>query len=125
MPRIYTPKAKFDQHRRGAAERGIAFKMTFAEWWGLWEPHWERRGKGSQDMCMCRTRDEGAYEVGNVRIATNKENAQEAAVAKLVRRASRGRTYRPREARVNITNAQYWMARGDMNQAAGEDEENA
>ncbi len=123
--REYTPKQKYELHRRGAIKRGIAFKLTFEEWWGLWEPHWEKRGVGGQDLCMCRTRDEGAYELGNVRIATKKENAQEAAVARLVRRASRGRTYRPREARTGITNAQHWMARGGVKIFDEEDEESA
>lgn len=37
---------------------------------------------------MCRTRDEGPYAVGNVRIDTKKANAAEAGVVRRVRRAS-------------------------------------
>ena len=116
-------KSKYNAHRSSAKGRGIEFLLTFEEWWALWEPHWHMRGQASHQMCMCRTRDEGAYAVGNVRIATNKENKQEAAVTKLVKRTSRGRTYRPREARVTITNAQNWMNRGDVNKIYEEVEE--
>jgi len=116
-------KSKYNAQRNSAKQRGIEFLLTFEEWWNLWEPHWHNRGQASHQMCMCRTRDEGAYAVGNVRIATNKENKQEAAVAKLVKRTSRGRTYRHREARVTMTNAQNWMSRGDVNKICGDVEE--
>lgn len=121
--RNHTPKAKYALHRSQAGRRGIAFTLTFDEWWAIWEPHWEKRGSGGQQMCMCRTRDEGAYALGNVRIATNKENRQEAAVAKKVNRTGRGRTYRPREVRTTVTSAQHWMARGDVNKIATEEHE--
>jgi hypothetical protein len=116
-------RSKYNTHRHTAKQRGINFLLTFDEWWALWEPHWHNRGQASHQMCMCRTRDDGPYAVGNVRIATNKENRQEAAVSKLVKRTSRGRTYRPREARVTITNAQNWMNRGDVNKIYEENAE--
>jgi len=72
-----TPKGRFSDHKRGAKQRGIAFYLTFEQWWGYWEEHWEARGTGADAMCMCRTNDEGAYEVGNVRIDTNANNAKE------------------------------------------------
>lgn len=75
-----TPQRRYQAHRVSARERGIEFLLSFEEWWGLWEPFWERRGQKSQDMCMCRRADQGAYEVGNVRIATNRENQQERAL---------------------------------------------
>jgi len=72
-----SPRHRYNQHKASAKQRGIEFTLTFDEWWTLWEPHWERRGRRSQDMCMCRKGDKGPYAVGNVRIATVKENQQE------------------------------------------------
>lgn len=69
-----TPKSKYNLHRNTAKERGIAFNLTFAEWWNLWKDHWNERGKS---MCMCRTGDTGAYEIGNVRIDTYSNNKLE------------------------------------------------
>lgn len=69
-----TPRAKYNQHRNTAKERGIVFSLTSREWWNLWESHWEERGKST---CMCRTGDTGAYEIGNVRIDTYSNNKLE------------------------------------------------
>lgn len=54
--------------RNAAKNRGIEWKLTFREWIGIWDGHWEQRGRG-HGMVMCRKRDQGAYEVGNVFIA--------------------------------------------------------
>tara|TARA_R110000744_G_scaffold377199_1_gene492013 strand:- start:505 stop:891 length:387 start_codon:yes stop_codon:yes gene_type:complete len=70
-----TPTARYNKHFHSANARGIEFKLTFAEWWNLWKPYWDERGKS---MCMCRTGDTGAYEINNVRIDTYSNNALEA-----------------------------------------------
>lgn len=71
------PVAAFREHIYGAKERGIPFRMSFEDWWEMWEPHYEKRGTRQGQMCMCRHLDQGAYEVGNVRIDLNKSNHQE------------------------------------------------
>lgn len=67
---------KYKAHREQASQRGIEFKLTFDEWWGLWKPHWQPVLAGK--LCMCRTNDQGAYEIGNVRIDTWQNNIREA-----------------------------------------------
>jgi len=84
-----SPSIRFKQHKASAKARGIAFDLTFEQWWSLWEPHWEKRGRGSFDMCMCRRHDQGAYTLGNVRIATNRENKHEQAMEAKVRHSQR------------------------------------
>lgn len=64
---------KFKAHRNSAEARGIAFRLTFAEWWRVWEPHWPRRHLDK--LCMCRNGDQGDYALGNVYIATTQQNA--------------------------------------------------
>lgn len=84
-----SPRVKYAKHRHNAAERGIEFDLTFDEWWAIWEPHFSRRGRTTaMPMQMCRTRDEGGYTLGNVRIATIKENAAERGVAQRVASAA-------------------------------------
>ncbi len=74
-----TPEAAYQTHKSKAASRGIEFKLTFDEWSSLWEEHWENRGcSGANSLQMCRLNDEGAYEVGNVRIDTLSNNVKEA-----------------------------------------------
>lgn len=75
-----SPIERYKQHRFRAKRRGIAFSLSFEQWWEIWEPYWGRRGTGSMEMCMCRTADKGGYEAGNVRIATVKENQHERAL---------------------------------------------
>jgi hypothetical protein len=71
-----TVYGRYKLHKESAAQRGIPFVLTFEQWWGLWEPHWKGRAVGA--LCMCRTNDEGAYELGNVRIDTWANNIREA-----------------------------------------------
>jgi hypothetical protein len=101
-----TPERRFQAHKNSAKDRGIEFLLTFEEWWALWEPHWERRGRGSQQMCMCRTADKGGYQVGNVRIATNRENQQERALEYRTTRAQR--SYRPKRVTSNGAASLEW-----------------
>jgi hypothetical protein len=71
------PYLAFLLHKGGAASRGLAFSLTFEQWWWLWEPHYANRGNKPHQMCMSRFHDCGGYEMGNVRIATNAINARE------------------------------------------------
>ena len=67
-------KKKFYSHKGGAKTRGIPFNLTFEQWWDIWRPHWHNRGSKRGQFVMCRTMDQGGYEVGNVRIDTVKGN---------------------------------------------------
>tara|TARA_R110000744_G_C18988868_1_gene520292 strand:- start:43 stop:387 length:345 start_codon:yes stop_codon:yes gene_type:complete len=72
-----TPKGAFHTSKSAAKSRGIEFLLTFEEWWSYWEGLYDQRGVNSDSLCMCRTNDEGAYEVGNVRIDTVSSNLKE------------------------------------------------
>lgn len=74
--RYQTPIGAFRNQRRNAASRGIEWRITLAEWWDAWERsgHWNERGRG-QGYVMCRFQDNGAYEIGNVYIATAVHNS--------------------------------------------------
>jgi hypothetical protein len=82
------PRRAYAQHAARAGQRGIPFRLTFAEWWALWAPHYERRGVRAGQLCMCRDRDAGAYEVGNVRIDVVRSNHQERSVVHQVRNSA-------------------------------------
>lgn len=85
------PVKAYRAHATGAGQRGIAFRLTFAQWWKLWGPHYEQRGTKVGQMCMCRTGDQGAYEVGNVRIDTVAANAAERSFVHRSRNLAAGR----------------------------------
>lgn len=66
------PYHSFNQQRNHALRRGVPFRLTFWEWWCIWldSGKWEKRGRSDSSFCMCRIGDEGAYESGNVYIAS-------------------------------------------------------
>lgn len=70
-----TARQRYAQHKANAAVRGIEFDLTFDEWWEIWEPRFAERGRGKDQFGMCRTRDQGPYQAGNVRLDTPKGNA--------------------------------------------------
>lgn len=72
-----TPTGAYHSQRMNAILRGIEWNLTLWEWWQVWcdSGKWEERGRGKDRYVMCRFRDEGAYEVGNVYIATHSHNS--------------------------------------------------
>lgn len=69
---------RFVQHRHNAEVRGVEWRLTFEEWWGIWERsgRWEKRGCRFGCYCMCRLNDEGPYAVDNVFIDLATKNVQ-------------------------------------------------
>ena len=63
-------QSAFGSQRRNAGVRGIAWDITFIEWWSVWENSgkWFERGKRVGQYVMARNSDAGAYAVGNVSI---------------------------------------------------------
>lgn len=71
-----TPIQAFVQQRSNARARGIEWNIKLWEWWTIWQQSgkWDQRGRGGDAFVMCRFKDEGAYEVGNVYIASQMHN---------------------------------------------------
>jgi transposase len=69
-----TPCGAFRTQKKNAKMRGIAWRLSLTQWWGVWEAsgHWDYRGRDG--YVMCRFGDNGAYEQGNVYIATAHHN---------------------------------------------------
>jgi hypothetical protein len=90
-----SPRHRFIQQRAGANRRGIPWRLTFGQWWRIWQEsgHWEERGCERGQYCMCRPGDQGAYELGNVIIALHSANSSEATRGK--KRTPSGKIIRP------------------------------
>jgi hypothetical protein len=94
-----TPRGRYSKQKRHAKERGIPFLLTFEQWWELWEPYWEQRGRSNASaLCMARFNDQGAYEIGNVEIKSLSANTREGL-------AIRWRASRDEEKRHEMENA--------------------
>ena len=70
------PTRAFSMQKRNAKNRGIEWNLTLWDWWTIWEAsgRWGQRGRRKHEYVMCRLQDAGAYEVGNVYIATCHHN---------------------------------------------------
>ena len=76
----HPPSYKYYQAQKdNAKRRGIAFELSFEQWWSIWESSgfWEQRGRGRGLYCMGRIGDKGTYRVGNVKIITHETNSGE------------------------------------------------
>ena len=71
-------RLKYREHLNNSRHRGIEFKLSLLEWWGIWQQSggWEKRGRTGESYCMTRSNDQGAYEIGNVQIMTIAENCR-------------------------------------------------
>lgn len=71
---------KYTDQKSKAKCRGIEFKLTFEEWWDIWQQSgkWDQRGIRKGQYVMSRYKDQGAYEIGNVHIQTVGDNNKEA-----------------------------------------------
>lgn len=71
-----TPIGAFIRQRHNAIGRGIEWRITLWEWWAIWveSGKWDERGRTADAYVMCRFSDDGAYEVGNVYVATAHHN---------------------------------------------------
>ncbi len=74
------PMVRFNEQRRNAAQRGIEWQLTFAEWWSVWEAsgHWNERGRGQDRYVMSRRGDVGPYSLDNVYIQLSTDNNSDA-----------------------------------------------
>ena len=70
----------FETQRQNSKRRGIAWGLTFAEWYSIWQASGKLhlRGKGIGRYCMSRIKDEGGYELGNVHVQLSTKNSQDA-----------------------------------------------
>lgn len=71
-----SPLTQYTHQRKNANRRSIAWEMSFAEWWKIWQDsgRYDERGRG-HGYAMCRFGDTGAYAVGNVEIITCIQNS--------------------------------------------------
>jgi len=75
----------YRMQKSNARTRKIPFLLTFEEWLTIWNDSGKlaQRGRGADKFCMCRVKDSGAYEIGNVFIGTGRENVRDGNLGKL------------------------------------------
>lgn len=78
-----SPLCRFKTQRNSAKQRGIAWEMTFAEWWAIWQESgkWDQRGRG-YGYAMARIGDSGPYKIDNIEIITSAQNTADSYIVK-------------------------------------------
>jgi len=103
-------KLLYWQSMGAASQRGIPFLLSYKQWLKIWTDsgHLHERGRHCNQYQMARFGDKGAYEVGNVKICTAKENRQEQEYTpehrEKLRKANLGKKASP-QARRNMSKA--------------------
>ena len=69
-------RERFNSQRCTSRRRGVEFNLSFDEWAWFWNGHWDKRGNKPDQLAMCRNNDEGAYELGNIYLDTNRNNSK-------------------------------------------------
>ncbi len=71
-----TPMGRFKVQMTNARRRGIEWRLTFKEWWTLWQESgkWYKRGRMLGEYVLSRFGDHGPYSVDNVFITTASQN---------------------------------------------------
>jgi hypothetical protein len=114
-----SPKRRFWQQRQQARGRNIEWKLTFEEWWAIWQQSgkWEYRGCKKGQYCMSRKGDIGPYATDNVFIQLHSNNISDANKGKSTGPISEKRlsTIRPGGLRPNLTKEQVDEIINDFN----------
>jgi hypothetical protein len=98
------------KNRVDAAGNPIEFRLTFDEWWDIWEASGKYHlcGKRRGQYCMSRVNDIGHYEVGNVFIQLHSENNSQAHKGRIMGPASEERKQKVSAANKGIPKSEAW-----------------
>ena len=69
-----TFKSSYNRQKNTAKARGVGFNISFDQWLWFWNGHWDKRGRVKEGLVMCRNKDTGPYELGNIYLDTLSNN---------------------------------------------------
>lgn len=62
------------KHKAQSDFRGEAWEFDFESWRQIWAPHWNRRGRATDDLCMTRRDPTQAWRANNCYLLTRGEH---------------------------------------------------
>jgi hypothetical protein len=95
----------FLYHRGNAKRRGVAFNLTFDQWWNWWigTGKYALRGRGKGKYVMARCGDTGPYALGNIYCCEFGENVAFAQTGKPKSEVTKCRMRKPKKAKAPFT----------------------
>lgn len=78
MKKLERGLKQFRSQHGNARTRGIAWSLTFEQWWDFWQKsgHYRRRGQGPDNYALARIDPTDGYHLGNIICCTNREAAE-------------------------------------------------
>ena len=58
----------YNRCKAQAVYRGEVWNIDYDQWWGLWEPYWDLRGRKPTDYCMRQLDKDFGWEMHNIEI---------------------------------------------------------
>lgn len=66
----------FGWHRVSARLRGHEWNLDWPSWRDIWQPFWDQRGRGAQDLCLTRQDWEKPWSPDNIELITRRAHSQ-------------------------------------------------
>lgn len=77
MPKPVKPltqmRVAWNRQRTQARFRSEPWDFSFEDWWAIWEPKWEIRGREQEDWCMIRVDTTKPWSPDNVQIVNRQD----------------------------------------------------
>ena len=58
----------YNRRKAQANYRGETWNIDFEQWWGIWRPYWDLRGRCPTDYCMRQLDPDLGWEMHNIEI---------------------------------------------------------
>ncbi len=58
----------FHRQRAQAKYRGETWNLDYDQWWGMWEPYWDLRGRKLSEYCMRQLDTQLGWEPNNLEV---------------------------------------------------------
>lgn len=67
---------QFGYHRVSSRLRGESWELPWETWRDIWLPHWDRRGRTKDSLCLARIDMEGPWHMDNVELIDRSEHGR-------------------------------------------------
>ena len=67
---------QFGYHRVSSRLRGESWNLPWETWRDIWLPHWQRRGRTWDSLCLARIDMDGGWQVDNIHLITRREHSR-------------------------------------------------
>ena len=75
-PHLHKMYVAFGYHRVSSKLRNETWALDWPVWRDIWLPHWDRRGRSRDSLCLARIDMDGPWTPDNVHLLTRREHSR-------------------------------------------------